>query len=85
MSDIRKLIDVKLDNVRLYEVLENKYRIKIGVQSEETFEIDEVYILQFATSVDLKGFIDNFFDKMKSKWQNYYKEIVSHENGLQKY
>lgn len=44
-SDIRKLIDIKLDNVRLYEVIENKYRIKIGVQSDETFEIDEVYIL----------------------------------------
>ena len=45
ISDIQRLIDLKSDNIRFYEVLENKYRIKLGVQTDDTLELDEVYVL----------------------------------------
>ena len=44
VSDVQKIIDLKLDNVRFYEVIENNYRIKLGEQNKNIFEYNEVYI-----------------------------------------
>ena len=45
VGEIYKVINLQVDNVRFYELIENKYRIKIGTRADDIFELDEIYIL----------------------------------------